>query len=97
MAIAVQRIVGELDFAERHRLRVPVRAQGRTVGMQVHSLGGLGLCATRRNPLAAGELVAAVADGHHLQHQAVAGLLLQAGQVDAHRWKHSSAEKGNHN
>lgn len=93
MAIAVQRIVRQLDFAERHRLRVPVRAQGGTVRVQVHPLGRLGLGTARRHPLAARELVAAVADRHHLQHQAVAGVLLQVGQVDAHRGKHASVER----
>lgn len=93
MAIAVQGIVGELDFAERHRLRVPVRAQSGAVRVQVHALWGLGLSSTGGHPLAARELVATVSDGHHLQHQAVAGVLLQAGQVDAHRRKHASARE----
>jgi len=69
-----------------------VLSGGWTLRMQIHPLRALWLSSSGRNPLGSGELVATVADGHHLQEHAIAGLILQSAKGNPHGWKHASEE-----
>jgi len=93
MSAAVQGIVGQFDLVEEQCLRLPMGTGGRAIRMQVHPLGALWLSSSGRNPLGSGELVATVADGHHLQEHAIAGLLLQSAERNSHRGEHASARR----
>lgn len=90
MATTIQRIVGQLHFVEQHRLGRPVRAQSRTVRMQVHALRTLRFGSASRHPLRAGEFVSAVTSRHHLQQDTVVGVILETSQSDAQRGEHAT-------
>lgn len=90
MATVVQRVVRQLDLVEQHRLRHPVRARRRAVGVYVDAKAALRLRATGRQPLRAGVLEAAVAQRHHLDQNAVVGVGVQAADGGAQRRKHAT-------
>jgi len=90
MSAAVQCIVGQFDLVEEQCLGLPMGTGRRTVRMQIHALRTLGLGSSGRNPLGTGELVAAIANGHHLEEYAIAGLLLQSAEGNSHRGEHAS-------
>lgn len=50
MAVLVERIVGELELEEGHRLLHPVAPRGRRVGMEVGPAGRLRLGLSRHFP-----------------------------------------------
>lgn len=90
MSIAVECVVGQLDFVENHWLRLPMWSERWTVRVDVHALRALRLGATSWDPLCARELETAIADCGHLEHDAVVCIFIQAGQCNTERRKHSS-------
>lgn len=92
MTTAVQCIVGQLDFIEEHRLCHPVRTQCRAVRMQVDATVALRLGPTGGHPLRARVLEAALANWHHLDHDTVVGVLVQAAEGGTQRREHATAE-----
>lgn len=93
VSITVECVVGQFDFVENDRLRLPVWAKCRTVRMNEHSLCTLWLRAASRNPLCAREFVTTIADRCHFKYHTIVWVLLQTVERNAKRWKHSSAKK----
>lgn len=90
MSMAVHRIVGELNLVEEHRLRHPMRAQRRTVGMHVDATVALRLGTAGGHPLRVRVLVPAFGNRHHFDQNAVVDLIVQAVEGDAQRRKHAA-------
>ena len=89
----VGQVVGELELVEGDNLLHPLLAGGRTVRMDVHPLGHLGVRLARHNPPAVVELVAEVVGGHDVEEEDVLGLGVEAGQAELHLGKHLPKEK----
>ena len=89
----VGQVVGELELVEGDNLLHPLLAGGRTVRMDVHPLGHLGVRLARHNPLTVVELVAEVVSGHDVEEEDVLGLGVEAGQAELHLGKHLPKEK----
>jgi len=94
MTIVIQRIIRQFHFAEEQSLGLPVFSRGWTLRMQIHALRALGLGSSGRHPLGSRELIATIANGHHLEEHAIAGLLLQSTEGNPHRREHASERDG---
>ena len=86
-------VVCEFQFVEADNFLHPLLPSGRTVRVDVHPLGHLGVRLACHDPSAVVELVSEVVRSHHVQQQDVLGLGVQAGHFKLHLWKHLPRNK----
>jgi len=86
--VLVGDVVCQLELVERHSPAHPLFTRQRRVGVDVHSLGHLGVGLAGDHPARVVELVAAVVDGHDVHHHHVLAAPLQTTHLHLERRKH---------
>ena len=86
-------VVGEFELVERDDLARPLFASERRIGVDVHSLGHLGVGLAGDRPARVVELVATVVDGDDVDQHDVFGALVQPRHFHFERRKHSPVHR----
>lgn len=89
----VRDIVGQLEFMKSNRLCHPLLSRSRTVRVNIHSLGHLGVGLPRYHPTRIMELVAAVVRSDDIHQQDIFSLFIKPIYSDFKRREHSPTKR----
>lgn len=93
-SVLIRYVVGEFEFVERNHFLHPLLPGGRTIRMNVHSLGHFWVSLSRNNPPAVVELVSEVICSYDIKEEDVFSLRVQTRELEFHLREHLPSSFG---